>query len=170
MIRPALLLPFALILAGCASSQGSSIRLALDGPPLAVVMQSEGQTEHSVWNGLMDRGCMAGAGTIALRGTDGVTCQGDMDHPANEKGRLYADLACDNGKTMVVVFRNLGPDQGMGVARLDPDNEDGEQATLFFHPSREEAERRLGEIRAEVASALEAKRKKTEELKSRTTD
>lgn len=170
MIRPAFLLPFALILAGCAPSHGSSIRLALDGPPLAVVMRSEGQTGHSGWSGLMDRGCMAGVGTIALRGTDGVTCRGEMDHPANEKGRLYADLACDNGKTIVVVFRNLGPDQGMGVARLDPDDEAGEQATLFFHPSREEAERRLGEVRAEVASALAAKRKKTEALESRMAD
>ncbi|MCC8193593.1 MAG: hypothetical protein LIP28_02980 [Deltaproteobacteria bacterium] len=144
-------------LAGCGAHYTPSIRLALDGPPLHVAMRDDA----SAWFGLMDRGCMAGFGTITLHG-DGTTCQGQMDHPANDKGRLYADLLCTTGDTMTLVIRNLGPDQGMGLARINPEEKDGRQMTLFYHPSAEEAKRRLAEVRAEIAAALEEKRRGNE--------
>ena len=153
MARLALLLTFALGLAGCGGPHTPSIRLALDGPPLSVVMRGE----TGVWYGIMERSCMAGVGTITLRDADGVTCRGDMDHPANDKGRLYADLACTDGDAVALVFRNLGPDQGMGLGRFNPEQEEGEKTTFFYHPSRAEAERRLEEVRAEIAAMREKK-------------
>lgn len=145
----------ALAAAGCAPTYTSSIRLALDGPPLAVAAQGEA----SSWHGSMDRGCMAGAGTVSLQNAaNGVTCDGEMDHPATDKGRLYADLSCSNGDTMVLAFRNLGPDQGVGIARINPDAGNGERLTLFYHPWAHEARRRLGQVRAEIAEAMEQKK------------
>ncbi|SBW09558.1 exported hypothetical protein [uncultured delta proteobacterium] len=151
MVRRLLLLGCIAGLAGCGGVYTPTVRLALDGPPLAIVMHGD----SSSWEGLMDRGCMAGFGDITIRDLDGVTCQGHMDHPANDKGRLYADLSCANGDTMTLVFRNLGPDQGMGLGRMNPEAEDGEQTTLFYHPSQDEAWRRLGEVRQEIADMLE---------------
>ena len=155
MARFLLVLTLALGLSGCGAPRTPSIRLALDGPDLAVAMQGE----TTSWHGLMQRGCMAGVGTILLHGTNGATCKGDMDHPANDKGRLYADLACTNGDSMTLVFRNLGPDQGMGLGRVNPEAEDGEKTTFFYHPSWDEAKRRLGEIREEIAAAVEKNQK-----------
>ena len=151
----ALLLTLALGLAGCGGPYTPSIRLALDGPPLSIAMQGETLS----WYGQMDRSCMAGVGDILLLNANGTTCKGEMDRPANDKGRLYADLTCDNGDTLTLVFRNLGPDQGMGLGRINPDAADGEQTTLFYHPSQNEAQRRLGEVREEIAAMLEKKRK-----------
>lgn len=145
----------ALAAAGCAPRYTASIRLALDGPPLAVAAQGEA----SSWDGSMDRGSMAGAGLVSLQNAaNGVLCGGEMDHPATDKGRLYADLSCTNGDTMVLVFRNLGPDQGMGIARINPDAGDGELLTLFYHPWAKEARRRLGQVRAEITEAMERKK------------
>lgn len=159
MFRPLVPALLALSLCACAAPSSPGIRLALEGPPLAVVMRGE----TTAWSGLMNRGCMAGVGSITLHNAEGVTCSGDMDHPATDKGRLYADLACSDGGTLALVFRNLGPDQGMGLARHNPENEKGEQIALFFHPSREEAERRLAEVRREIADAVQAKRKNADE-------
>lgn len=159
MARPLVPALLALTLCSCAAPQSPGIRLALEGPPLAVAMRGE----TTAWSGFMDRGCMAGVGNITLHGAEGVTCTGDMDHPATDKGRLYADLACTDGGTLALVFRNLGPDQGMGLARRNPEAEDGEPVTLFFHPSREEAERRLAEVRQEIADALRAQQKSVDE-------
>lgn len=142
--------------AGCAPVYAPSIRLALDGPPLAVAAQGDA----SSWQGAMDRGCMAGFGSVSLRNTaNGVVCANAMDQPATDKGRLHADLTCSNGDVMALVFRNLGPDQGMGLARINPEKEGGEQLTLFYHPSPDEALRRLRQVRAEIAEALEWKKR-----------
>lgn len=155
MPRIPVLALLALSLCACATPQSPGIRLALEGPPLAVVARGE----TTAWSGLMDRGCMAGVGSITLRDADGVICEGGMDHPATDKGRLYADLICSDGGTLSLLFRNLGPDQGMGFARRNPEFEEGERIDLFFHPSREEAERRLVEVRQEVVDAIRAHQK-----------
>lgn len=141
-------------LAGCGGGAAAhSIRLALDGPPLAVAMRGE----RTTWSGSMDRNCMAGVGAVTVHNAAGTTCSGVMDHPANDKGRLHADLACSNGETVSLVFRNLGPDQGMGLARI---NKTGEVAALFYHPSADEARRRLEGVMADIAAAREEKRQR----------
>lgn len=164
--RPLFLLAFAAGLCGCASPYATSIRLALDGPPLAVAMAGD----VTRWSGLMDRSCMAGVGSMSVNDGHGLTCSGDMDRPATDKGRLYIDLACTNGENIAVIFRNLGPDQGMGLGRMNPQNGEGEKITLFFHPSSEEANRRLEEVRAEIAAAKDGQRKMIEERDANMTD
>ena len=151
LLRAALLCLCLVMVAGCASTPppSPSIRLDLDGPKLVLVGELEGRS----YDGYMDRHGMAGVGTLSLyeQGTQ-TTCQGSMDSPASEKGRLYAQLACSDGRTLHVVLRNLGPDQGMGIGRLE-----GQSArmTLFYHPCLEDAQRRLKELRHEL-DALEA--------------
>ena len=158
MARSLLLFFLCLGLAGCAGQSTPGIRLALDGPPLHVAMQGDTTT----WTGSMDRGCMAGVGSFSVHSENGLICRGQIDHPANDKGRLHAELACADGSVMVLVFRNLGPDQGMGLGRINPDSEAGEQTTFFYHPSQEEARRRLVEVRTDIAVARESKHKKAE--------
>ena len=155
MFRPALLLFLCLVAAGCGSPQTPSARLALDGPPLHIAMQ--GDASH--WSGHMDRGCMTGFGPISLQDDKGVTCRGQMDHPANDKGRLYAKLSCTNGSTVTLVFRNLGPDQGMGLGRVNPHTENDEQLAFFYHSSWDEALRRLQEVKADIAAARASKQR-----------
>ncbi|MDL2207933.1 hypothetical protein LJB82_04345, partial [Desulfovibrio sp. OttesenSCG-928-M16] len=43
-----------------------------------------------------------------------------------------------------------GPDQGVGIAR---ESAEGELLVLFYHPSPEEAKRRLPEVRADMDKA-----------------
>lgn len=156
---PALAIAAALV--GC-GTHTPSVLLALDGPPLALIVRNDSAT----WKGAMERGCMAGVGHISLRKINGyAVCTGDVDHPATDKGRLYADLACSDGTAMTFVYRNLGPDQGMGLARVSAtgtDEGDGKQAVLFYHPSEEEAERRLARIREDIARAVALKQKRDE--------
>lgn len=141
-----------LFLAGCGSVQGPhAVRLALDGPPLPIAADKNG----TPLRGVMDRGCMAGTGRMTLADKErGVTCTGAMDAPADEKARLHIDLLCDNGETVSVIMRNLGPDQGVGVGRI---NETNERLFLFYHPSKEEAERRLARIKDDIEQALARK-------------
>ena len=143
------ILAVSLFLIGCGPVTGPpSIRLALDGPPLHIAGDKNGEFFH----GDMDRGCMAGFGRIIL--TDekrAVTCKGEMDAPANEKARLHVTLLCDNGETISITMRNLGPDQGLGAGRI---NETSERLLLFYHPSETEAKRRLVQLKAEMEQAL----------------
>ena len=147
-----------LALTGCAGTSTPTIRLALDGPPLLVA--AKGETR--VMSGAMDRSCMAGVGGILLYDRQsGLSCQGQMDRPANDKGRMYIDLACSNGDTITFVMRNLGPDQGMGIGRFD--NTD-ESVTMFYHPCEDEAVRRLDQLREDIGAALEKKKKREETI------
>lgn len=102
---------------------------------------------------------MAGFGSMLLQNREaGLSCRGAMDHPANDKGRLYIELECDNGDVIHVVMRNLGPDQGMGVGRI---NETGDRITLFYHPSEDEARRRLKQLQNDIALAMDAQAQQT---------
>jgi hypothetical protein len=147
----------AVALGGCVGSGAPSIRLALDGPSLHVAAKSASHT----LSGAMDRSCMAGVGGILLYDkTAGVSCQGQMDRPADDRGRMYIDLTCSDGGTIIFVMRNLGPDQGMGIGRFEGS---GESATMFYHPCEDEAVRRLDQLRDDINAALERKKKPEEE-------
>ena len=165
LLRFVLVPVFAVALSGCGgSSHAPSVRLTLDGPPLALIVQSDSAS----WKGVMDRGCMAGFGHVTLQMVgDSTVCSGDIDHPATDKGRMYVDLLCSDGTTMNLIYRNLGPDQGMGLARIDKEKTNGEKserAALFYHPSAEEAERCLVKIREDIANAVELKRRKDNDV------
>lgn len=144
------------LLTGCAAST-PSVRLALDGPPLLVAARGDAR----VMSGAMDRSCMAGVGGILLYDRQaGISCQGHMDRPANDKGRMYVDLACSNGEAVTFVMRNLGPDQGMGIGRFAGTDE---SITMFYHPCEDEAVRRLDQLREDINVALEKKKQRVEE-------
>ncbi len=134
-----------LTLAGCGGGAPSSgIRLALDGPELTLA----GELGDRVYEGHMDRNCMAGVGNIALYDpTSRTVCRGTMDAPASQKGRLYAELSCTDGRKLHVALRNLGPDQGLGVGRFEGETR---RLTLFYHACATEARRRLQEVRREM--------------------
>lgn len=145
---------FILILGGCADRSAPSVLLALDGPPLFVAAKSETRA----MSGVMDRSCMAGVGGLILHDRpSGVSCQGNMDHPADNKGRMHTDLACSDGTAFTLVMRNLGPDQGMGVGKFA---EGGEIITLFYHPCEGEAARRLEALMRDIGAALEKKKRR----------
>lgn len=135
-----------------------SVKLALEGPPLfihAVLADDSGGTPEKDFGGYMDRSCMAGLGHITLSELQsGFFCEGDMDSLPSPKGRLHAELRCSDGRTLQLLLRNLGPDQGIGIGRLD-----GEPGTLelFYHPSEGEAARRLAAFRADLAEARAGK-------------
>lgn len=145
---------FCLGAGGCAAQQSPpSVRLALDGPPLFIAVSGD-----SLTNGVMDRGCLAGHGAVSLRNErTGVVCEGMMDSPASDKGRMYAELNCTNGDTLILALRNLGPDQGLGVGRVitssSGQKEQGERLSLFYHPCEDEAGRRLEQVAKDMAEA-----------------
>ncbi len=149
--RPAAALALCLLLQGCGAQGPPSVLLALDGPTLFIAADSAGKPMH----GFMDRTVMAGVGHILLYDQqNAVTCKGDIDAPASEKGRLYATLACSDGKEMAIALRNLGPDQGMGVGRVQGTEN---RLTLFYHPCEDEARRRLRQVKIDIAKGEEAK-------------
>lgn len=129
---------------GCAGSTPPSVRLALDGPELVLA----GELGGRAYEGLMDRHAMAGVGALALheQGT-GIVCRGSIDMPASQKGRLYVELTCSDGRSLPLILRNLGPDQGMGIGRFE--GQSG-RMTLFYHPCASEAKRRLEQLRHEL--------------------
>lgn len=147
MIRVAACFLALAFVGGCAPASAPSVRLALEGPPLFVAAEDNAVFSRAV----MDRSCMAGFGRMTLHDAQGtVVCDGDMDQPANEKGRLYIHFLCRGGESVSFVMRNLGPDQGMGVGRV---HETGERFALFYHPCEDEARRRLAQIKMELAQA-----------------
>ena len=129
---------------GCAGTTPPSVRLALDGPALILA----GELNGRAYEGLMDRHAMAGVGALVLheQGTSTV-CRGSIDRPASQKGRLYLELTCSDGRSLPLILRNLGPDQGMGIGRLE--GQSG-RMTLFYHPCGSEAKRRLEQLRHEL--------------------
>jgi hypothetical protein len=138
----------ALALSGCSAGGAPSPRLALDGPELVLAAELGGRS----FDGSMDRSCMAGVGDIALyEQRTRLTCRGAVDAPASSKGRLYVELSCSDERKMYLVLRNLGPDQGMGMGRLEGE---AQRMTVFYHACRGEARRRLGLLQEEL-KALE---------------
>ncbi|MDL2272343.1 hypothetical protein LJC23_04850, partial [Desulfovibrio sp. OttesenSCG-928-I05] len=103
------------------------------------------------FGGYMDRSCMAGVGHVSISDLQsGFFCEGDMDSLPSEKARLHAELRCSDGRSLHLLLRNLGPDQGIGIGKLDGDSGTLE---LFYHPSEGEAIRRLASFRADLMEA-----------------
>lgn len=140
-------LPLGLLLAvllatGCSGRQltaAPEVALALDGPPLVIMGEYEGQA----FSGEMERACMVGVGRMSIRGVtaeDGLVCEAVLDEQPTEKARIRGAFRCLDGRVLYFTLRNIGPDQGVGIAREDEGNE---LAVLFYHPCRDEAGRRL---------------------------
>lgn len=166
--RAACLLPLAgiallAVLAGCSAKAPSgpppTVRLALDGPPLAVVGEYAGMRLA----GTLERKGMAGAGRMELQSagpvgqsaasgqrTTAFTCTADLKDPPTEKARVRGVLACTGNRNFALSLRNLGPDQGVGIAR---ESEQGDLLVLFYHVSAEEAERRFPEVKKDIQTA-----------------
>ncbi len=133
----------------------------MDGPPLFIAVDVAGKPMH----GFLDRKAMAGAGRVLLYDQqNAVTCTGEMDAPATDKGRLYVTLTCSDGREMALGLRNLGPDQGMGVGRL---RDTGERLTLFYHPCEDEARRRLARVKTDIAKGETARVEMTKQTEKK---
>ncbi len=148
---------FALLLcAGCASSGGGNptAALAVDGPPLAVVGEYDGMRLE----GTMDRTCMAGYGQLLLFSPDTgaeFTCEAAVDSPPTDKARIRGILDCSQSRILYFSLRNLGPDQGVGIARS---GQNDALMIFFYHPSAEEAKRRFPGVRADIEAARQQAR------------
>ncbi len=147
--RPFSLLFAVLLATGCSGRQltaAPEVALALDGPPLAIVGEYEGQA----FSGEMERTCMVGVGRMSIRGATeegGFLCEAALDEQPTEKARIRGAFRCLDGRVLYFTLRNIGPDQGVGIARED---EGRELAVLFYHPCREEAGRRLPGAMADI--------------------
>ncbi len=123
---------------------------ALDGPELAVVGEYGG-----IWvEGALERRAMVGMGSLRLEGD--LACDGRFDTQPTEKGRVRGVLECAGNRQIYVTLRTLGPDQGLGIgreARSEGDRADTDMLVLFFHPSREEALRRLPAVLLDIEAA-----------------
>ena len=129
-----------------------TVALALEGPPLAIV----GEYMGMALEGGMDRAGMAGYGSIHLRGErDGqeFACEAKIDSPPTEKARIRGVLQCTGEKALAFSLRNLGPDQGLGIAR-EPGG--ANMMVFFYHVSREEAMRRLPGVKEDIARMQQA--------------
>lgn len=155
-----LLLLYCMLLGACAGKDTSPppvphVALETEGPKFAIA----GQYAGMALQGEMDRSCMVGFGHMTLAATDpakGFTCEGDIDAPPTDKGRIRGMLQCGPKRAVLISLRNTGPDQGVGIGK---ENTDGEMMVIFYHPSREEAERRLPQVIADMERARQAKKK-----------
>ena len=140
---------------GHTSSGVPSAALVMEGPPLSIAGDFDGMSLE----GSMDRTCMSGFGSITVRGEDSTgrefLCVAKVDSPPTEKGRVRGVFQCTGDRSLAFSLRNLGPDQGLGVAR-EPDH-DG-MMVFFYHVSREEAQRRLPVVKEDIAKAQQASR------------
>lgn len=151
--RPALLLYCAslLLFAGCGGKGGPVplVALALDGPPLALA----GEYAGLALEGVMERRCMAGYGRLELAAVgreESFACEAKVDAPPTEKGRVRGVLRCTGGRKLAFSLRNVGPDQGVGIAR---EREEGELMVFFYHASLDEARRRYPSVKQDIARA-----------------
>ena len=123
---------------------------ALDGPPLFIV----GEYKGKALEGTMDRHVMVGLCNMEMHGTDKAQCffcESRVNAQPTEKGRIRGVLDCTEGVMLLFTLRALGPDQGIAVGRAEVK---GETLVLFFHSSKEEAERRFPEVKRTVLEAV----------------
>ncbi|MDL2216795.1 hypothetical protein LJB81_03590 [Desulfovibrio sp. OttesenSCG-928-M14] len=139
-----------ILLCSCAAKAPAPavMALSLDGPPLAVAGEYAGMELE----GSMDRTVMAGTGALQLEalGSSDFACTASVDSMPTQKARVRGFLNCTGGRRLPFSLRNTGPDQGVGIAR---ESAEGELLVLFYHPSPEEAKRRLPEVRADMDKA-----------------
>ena len=121
--------------------------LVMDGPRLAVA----GEYGGIFLSGSMDRAGMAGYGSMLLEALGGeFSCAAEIDSPPTSKGRVRGVLRCTDGRELFFSLRNIGPDQGVGVGR---ESLGGDLLILFYHPSPDEAARRLPAVQADILAA-----------------
>ena len=139
-LRLAVLAMIVLPLQACAEKGAGSMHYSLDGPPLAIAAEQGGKT----CSGHMERASMLGQGGVAFQ-FDGFVCADSIKNMPNESGHVAAILRCDNGELLMVTFRPLGPDQGIGIGRnmSTGGRAYGEPLIFYFHPWEDEARRRL---------------------------
>ena len=122
---------------------------ALEGPPLAIVAEYKGMALE----GTMDRHVMVGIGKMELRSVkaeQGFFCEGRINQEPTEKARIRGMLDCTEGVILFITLSNLGPDQGVGVGRA---GENQDLLTMFYHTSKEEAQRRFPAIKEALMQA-----------------
>ena len=136
----------------CAAEQAPlpGVALAVDGPSLGIAGEYAGMELR----GSMDRTCMAGYGHISLHALDPeqeFVCEADVDDPPTDRARVRGMLRCTGERTLLFSLRNIGPDQGVGIAR---ESEEGGLMVLFYHAAEEEAVRRLPGVKEDIARAM----------------
>ena len=155
LLMPALLCLLALASGGCAGRDApypATVALAVDGPPLALY----GEYADMRFAGTMDRTCMAGYGKLAFADEAGAfSCEAALDDPPTEKGRVRGLLRCTGERKLLFTLRNIGPDQGVGVAR---ESEHGDLMVFFYHASAEEAKRRYPSVKEDIDRARSERR------------
>ena len=152
--RLVLLVSVSLLLAltACSSRQPTP-GFVLDGPPLFVAADYAGLPLE----GYMDRRAMVGIGEMVLASKDNsLSCKAVFNVEPSDKARIRVVLICADNRTFSLTMRNLGPDQGVGIG-LEPGKD--ELLVLFYHPSEEEARRRLPQAATDMKKARAAARK-----------
>lgn len=152
-----------LFLQGCAAASenqpgGSPDLRSLEGPPLAIA----GEQGKRNFAGQMEREAMIGEGKISLEG-DGLVCAGEIITAPNQSGHLMGALHCGEELRLILTFRPLGPDQGIGLARFTgPSGKmlPGEPLIFYFHPWQEEARRRLEQEKPALLDIMQKKEAK----------
>lgn len=186
--RTAVCLAAALLCAACTASQPIQIiNYALDGPPLALVARVDDYT----FEGTLERKGMVGIGELALKSLDrpDLVCKGELHAEPGYKGRVRSAVPCSDGSMMLFSLRNLGPDQGLGIGTFGlPGSEEfgqiddelrhkalradsgavraplGGLLVMFYHPSAEEARRRIVPIQKDMQTAMSMARSQGKSL------
>lgn len=138
-----------ILLSSCAVQQNMTTIYSLDGPELSIA----GEQEEILFEGSMERLSMLGQGNVSFRRMDNpedepaLICEGPIRATPNKQGHLSAGLICSNQDILMLTFRALGPDQGIGLGRFIRPSESnsvvGSALLFYFHPWQEEARRRL---------------------------
>lgn len=152
----ALLTALVLSLQACASGRGSSALYSLEGPPLAIA----GEQGAAEFTGQMERGCMLGQGQMELQSGE-LICAGVIKSAPNNAGHIAAMISCGEDNVLLLTFRALGPDQGIGLGRFFDKSGPKEEAHLifYFHPWEEEARRRLEQEKDTLLGIISKKEK-----------
>ena len=137
------------------SGKGKSgaVGFATDGPDLFVV----GEYQNMPLEGSIERKALIGIGKIQITSTnneDKFSCKGKFNSPPQTNLRIRGVLVCEGRQPLGVTMRPLGPDQGLGIAREEANDD---LLIFFFHPSKEEATRRFPQIKEQINSARQGK-------------
>ena len=149
----------AVLLCSCADRGDPTVAIAMDGPALVV----RGDYEGLPLTGEMDRTAMAGIGELTLSSADEASffsCHAKFNAQPTDKGRVVGFMDCGPDGILAVMLRNLGPDQGVGLAHAATPEK---MLIFFYHPSAEEAERRLPGILADIKSIRDGTPKNEQE-------
>lgn len=155
----------------------STVLLSVDGPPLAIYGEYAGMTlagtmERTCMAGygslVLERiqpespaplprpdaadKILPGIETQDALHTESLSflCEAAIDDPPTEKARVRGQLRCSGGRIMLFSLRNIGPDQGVGIAR---ETDEGDLMVFFYHASADEARRRYPSVKKDIDRA-----------------